>query len=249
MAHLGRGRSHRGMQAAKAAAAKCWGRPPVCQSHHTSSGAQSRGTGGPPPGDGQDVHQPPVPLAVARGGVVCRASQGGWMQPHAWQGGWAGQQGAPRPGHLPGTVTPRAPLPWGTNCGAWWPSSHGERCHLAHGRLTHVQLLLAWKPSPLRSSTTHGRGLHAPRWSIRYFNQDLHQGALRPGSPQGRHNGPPHPPTHRRPAWLPRRRRAVRQWRCAGLGAIHFRSCPLRLVSCYTLPSGFQPSWPPTSYL
>jgi len=35
---------------------------------------------------------------------------------------------------------------------------------------------------------------------------------------------------------------------CAGLGTIHFRSCTLRQVSCYTFLSGFQPSWPPSCY-
>jgi len=33
------------------------------------------------------------------------------------------------------------------------------------------------------------------------------------------------------------------------LGTIHFRDRPLRQVSCYTLPSGFQLSWPPPCYL
>ena len=32
------------------------------------------------------------------------------------------------------------------------------------------------------------------------------------------------------------------------LGTIHFRSCRLRQVSCYTFLSGFQPSWPPSCY-
>ena len=36
---------------------------------------------------------------------------------------------------------------------------------------------------------------------------------------------------------------------CASLGTIHFRGRPLRQVSCYTLPGGFQPSWPPPCYL
>jgi len=62
--------------------------------------------------------------------------------------------------------------------------------------------------TPVLNHTRQG-ALRAPRWSIRYFNQDLHREALRPGSPQGRRNGPPHPPTHRRPALLPRRWRAV----------------------------------------
>lgn len=32
------------------------------------------------------------------------------------------------------------------------------------------------------------------------------------------------------------------------MGTIHFRSCTLRQVSCYTFLSGFQPSWPPSCY-
>jgi len=35
----------------------------------------------------------------------------------------------------------------------------------------------------------------------------------------------------------------------AGLSVIHFGSKELRLVSCYTLLSGCQLSWPPPSYL
>jgi len=38
-------------------------------------------------------------------------------------------------------------------------------------------------------------------------------------------------------------------YREAGLGTIHFRSCALQQVSCYTFLSGFQPSWPPSCYL
>lgn len=34
----------------------------------------------------------------------------------------------------------------------------------------------------------------------------------------------------------------------SGFGAIRFRGRPLQPVSCYTLPSGCQPSWPPPGY-
>ena len=47
--------------------------------------------------------------------------------------------------------------------------------------------------------------------------------------------------------WLPRRWQTVRE-RFTDLGTVHFRSCALRQVSCYTFLSGFQPSWPPTCY-
>jgi len=60
-------------------------------------------------------------------------------------------------------------------------------------------------------------------------------------SPRG--EGNPHP--------LDRSRGAPARYRCAptaSLGVILFRGCPLRQVSCYTLPSGCQPSWPPTCY-
>ena len=47
--------------------------------------------------------------------------------------------------------------------------------------------------------------------------------------------------------WLPHRWQTVRE-RFTDLGTIHFGSCALRQVSCYTFLSGFQPSWPPTCY-
>ena len=49
--------------------------------------------------------------------------------------------------------------------------------HLAHGRLTHIQRMLVWKPAPLLSSTAHSKiVLLFIRWSIRYYNQDTPAG-------------------------------------------------------------------------
>jgi hypothetical protein len=66
-----------------------------------------------------------------------------------------------------------------------------------------------------------------------------------------RHAGPPPPPLRRRgeakvPSSLSTGTLSVGP--AASLGVIRFRSCPLQQVSCYTLPSGCQPSWPPTCY-
>ena len=43
--------------------------------------------------------------------------------------------------------TSQAPQDWALDCEPW-------HCHLPQDRLTHVQLLLAWKPAPLQSSTS-----------------------------------------------------------------------------------------------
>lgn len=133
---------------------------------------------------------------------------------------------------------------------AWRPWSRGGHCHLVYDRLTRVQRLLTRNPAPLRSSITTLQGCPVrTRVSNRYYNQDLHRRAFRLGSPPG--TAPWAPASIYAPMTCPRRpqrRRAVRRGQCAGLGVIHFRSCPLRQVSRYTLLSGFRLSWPPSCY-
>jgi len=90
------------------------------------------------------------------------------------------------------------------------------------------------------------------RWSTRYCNQDLRQKTLQLGSlPTGLAISKALS-TQRcsaRNIPLPQRWWPVRVvYAFTDLGTIHFRSCALRQVSCYTFLSGFQPSWPPSCY-
>ena len=131
-----------------------------------------------------------------------------------------------------------------------------EHCHLAYNRLTHIQRLLVWKPAPLQSSTTQA--------SSRALTQSLHEpperilatatkictkGYFPPGHPGASAANPCVSPTHCCTCPAATAAARCKSNNASGLSIIHFRSCPLRQVGCYTLLSGFQPSWPPPCYL
>jgi hypothetical protein len=59
----------------------------------------------------------------------------------------------------------------------WTLDCEPQHCHLPQDRLTHVQLLLAWKPAPLQSSTSTPEG--TPWRSVEYL---LLQPRSAPGS-------------------------------------------------------------------
>jgi len=64
--------------------------------------------------------------------------------------------------------------------------------HMAQDRLTHVHSLLAWKPSPLQSST---RCIALAQLNSRYYNQDLRLWQLSTGFRQSASLSPQCPST------------------------------------------------------
>jgi len=97
-----------------------------------------------------------------------------------------------------------------------------ENFPAVQGRLTHVQRLFTWNPSPLQSS----------KFAVEYL-------LLPPRSTPGTASPRPmpwaawrhlRPPTRTQSGWAS----AVR------FSALHFRGQSIRQVSCYTLLSGFQ---------
>ena len=114
-----------------------------------------------------------------------------------------------------------------------------RRLPISQGRLTHVQLLFTWNPSPLRSTKfSFVYLLLPPRSAPKAAPRVLTHNASTP---------PTRPPTHRGlafrtrcpdgPVWVARS------------SAIHFQGCSIRQVSCYTLLSGFRLPWPPSCCL
>jgi len=180
-------------------------------------------------------------------------------------GGRERERGPPPPlvfGLEPDNVFPR-PSPRNKGNREFSQSAH---CHVAHDRLTRVQRLLARRPAPLQPSTSVSA--HLLRLNDCYCNQDLHHGPLRPTPlcglrravptslytlpstlPPASFQGGIPSPSARAPPHPQRRGMGERGGTVAvHFGVISFRSQPLRRVSCYTLLSGFQPSWPPTGY-
>lgn len=154
-------------------------------------------------------------------------------------------------------------------CQAEWM---GERSEALNPTTTNTCLLLVQLPVSSRpanpqstavgveaSSTpvlNHRRGVYSQRYtqlSNCYYHQDLHHRPLKlllAGELTGKASVSLYTPLiltgqGTTPQWLAYHRLGGL---CTGLGVIHFWSLQLRLVSCYTLLRGFQPSWPPSSY-
>lgn len=112
-----------------------------------------------------------------------------------------------------------------------------------------------WKPPPLQSSitVTEFHSCCHTQLSNCYYHQDLHHRLLElPFTEEltSKASVSLYTPliltwSTTTPQWMAHHRLIGL---CTGLGVIHFWSQDLRLVSCYTLLRGFQPSWPPSSY-
>ena len=134
-----------------------------------------------------------------------------------------------------------------------------EHCNMAYKRLTHIQRLLGSKPTPLQSSTTQAsnrplqeRACMPQKRKLATATKICTKGYFPPGHPGASTANPCVSPTHSCTYLAATATARCNSNNASGLSIIHFhffRRCPLRQVGCYTILSGFQPSWPPPCYL